>query len=223
MRYNAKPCQRLLVGISGSVHAVQILDYLIPFQQTFADEIRVIMTQMAGEMISPRVLELVASEVHTGLWGTSENRSPHIKLAEWAQLMVVVPATADVLGKTANGIADDLLTTTLLAVECPVIMAPAMNPRMWRKPVVRRNVAQLREDGFCVVNPVTGNALTTGRLDTGLVPTPEKVTAYAWQQRMRTLKAEYWDEAVASKPRTPSAVALPLLAGKGENLITEDA
>ena len=106
---------------------------------------------------------------------------------------------------------------------CRIIMAPAMNPRMWRKPVVRRNVAQLREDGFCVVNPVTGNALTTGRLDTGLVPTPEKVTAYAWQQRMRTLKAEYWDEAVASKPRTPSAVALPLLAGKGENLITEDA
>jgi phosphopantothenoylcysteine synthetase/decarboxylase len=179
-------------------------------RQNFADDIKVIMTRMACEMISPKVIELAASEVHTELWGTSQTRSPHIMLADWAQLMLVVPATADILGKAAHGIADDLLSTTLLAAECPIVMAPAMNPRMWRNAAVRRNVAQLRDDGVSVVAPVTGSSLTTGRLDTGLVPTPEKVMAYAWHRRMKALKEEYWAEAVASKPRTPSTGVLAI-------------
>jgi phosphopantothenoylcysteine decarboxylase / phosphopantothenate---cysteine ligase len=209
-RHTAKPCERLLVGISGSVHAVQVLDYLVPFQQTFADDIKVIMTDMASEMISPKIVQLVASEVHTDLWGNSQTTSPHIKLADWAQLMIVVPASADLLGKAANGIACDLLTTTLLAVEAPIVMAPAMNPRMWRNHAVRRNVATLRAAGIAVVEPEEGESLTTGRFDVGLGPTPEKVLAYAWHHRMKTLKLEYWESATATKPRTPADSVRPI-------------
>lgn len=209
--YTSRPCQRLLVGVTGSVHAVQILDHLRPLRERFADEIKVIMTATAAEMIPPRVVELVADEVHTGIWGTEKLRGPHIKLAEWAQLFVVVPATANVLAKAAHGIADDLLTTALLAADCPTVFAPAMNPLMWRRPVVRRNVEQLRRDGHVVIQPSIGASVTTGRLDVGLTPTPETVMAHCMHTHMRTLRGEYWREATATPPRTPAAAAVTLL------------
>ncbi len=77
-------------------------------------------------------------------------------LAQKAALAIVAPATANVLGKLAAGIADDALTTTLLAVDCPVVLAPAMNHRMWKNPVVQRNVATLRQLGYTVVEPEEG-------------------------------------------------------------------
>jgi phosphopantothenoylcysteine synthetase/decarboxylase len=93
--------------------------------------------------------------------------APHVELATWADVILVVPATANFLGKVANGIADDLLTTTLLAASCPVVIVPVTNTAMWSKPAVQRNVAQLREDGYEVVEPKEGVSLADGRAEAG--------------------------------------------------------
>lgn len=100
----------------------------------------------------------------------------HIELAARADLVVVAPATADLLAKAASGAADDLLTTLLLCAECPVLMAPAMNAAMWDKPAVRRNVDRLREDGVRFVEPGTG-WLSCRQQGTGRMAEPEQIAA----------------------------------------------
>ncbi|MFM8735446.1 MAG: flavoprotein [Pirellulales bacterium] len=98
----------------------------------------------------------------------------HIELAARAELVVVAPASADVLAKAAHGAADDLLTTLLLCVECPVLMAPAMNAAMWEKPAVRRNVSQLVADGVTIVPPGEG-WLSCRKSGTGRMAEPEQI------------------------------------------------
>jgi len=100
----------------------------------------------------------------------------HIELAARADLLVVAPASADLLSKAAGGAADDLLTTLLLCVECPVLMAPAMNAAMWAKPAVQRNVRQLAADGVHVVEPGTG-WLSCRREGVGRMADPERIVA----------------------------------------------
>ena len=100
----------------------------------------------------------------------------HIELAARADLVVVAPATADLLAKAASGAADDLLATLLLCAECPVLMAPAMNAAMWEKPAVQRNVSRLREDGVRFVEPGTG-WLSCRQQGTGRMAEPEQIAA----------------------------------------------
>ena len=100
----------------------------------------------------------------------------HIELAARAHLVVVAPATADLLAKAASGAADDLLTTLLLCAECPVLMAPAMNAAMWAKQAVQRNVSRLREDGVRFVDPGTG-WLSCRQQGTGRMAEPEQIAA----------------------------------------------
>jgi phosphopantothenoylcysteine decarboxylase/phosphopantothenate--cysteine ligase len=211
--YSSLPCERLLVGVSGSIHATHLIDYLVRFRRQFAREVRVIMTPTATQMIAPSAVELaVDAPVVTDLWGAADVRSPHIRLTRWAELFVVVPATANIIGKAANGIADDLLSTAILASADPVVFAPAMNPTMWASAAVKRNVATLRTDGHYVVEPGEGRSLTTGDLDAGLVPTPVTLLPHLWHVRMRRLRAAYWTEATATAPRTPAvARALPVI------------
>jgi len=179
--YSSLPCKRLLVGVSGSIHATHLIEYLVRFRREFAEQIRVIMTAAATQMIPPQPVELAADgPVLTDLWGTADIRSPHIRLTRWAELFVVVPATANTLGKAAGGIADDLLSTAILASEQPVVFAPSMNPTMWRNPAVQRNVSTLRADGHYVVEPLEGRSLTTGDLDTGLGPSPASLLTHLW-------------------------------------------
>ena len=100
----------------------------------------------------------------------------HIELAARADLVVVAPASADVLAKAAGGVADDLLTTLLLCAECPVIFAPAMNAAMWEKPAVQRNVRQVADDGGIIVQPGTG-WLSCRRQGTGRMAEPQEIMA----------------------------------------------
>jgi phosphopantothenoylcysteine decarboxylase len=100
----------------------------------------------------------------------------HIELAAGTDLVVVAPATADFLAKAAHGVADDLLTTLLLAAECPVILAPAMNAAMWAKPAVQRNVRQLVEDGLGIIEPVSG-WLACRREGAGRMAEPEAIAS----------------------------------------------
>ena len=100
----------------------------------------------------------------------------HIELAAKADLVIVAPATADLLAKVAGGVADDLLTTLLLCAECPVVYAPAMNAAMWEKPAVQRNVQQVAADGGVIVQPGTG-WLSCRRQGTGRMAEPEEIAA----------------------------------------------
>jgi phosphopantothenoylcysteine decarboxylase/phosphopantothenate--cysteine ligase len=100
----------------------------------------------------------------------------HIELAAKADLVIVAPATADLLAKAAGGVADDLLTTLLLCAECPVVYAPAMNAAMWEKPAVQRNVQQVAADGGVIVQPGTG-WLSCRRQGTGRMAEPEEIAA----------------------------------------------
>lgn len=211
--YSTLPCSRLLVGISGSVHAAQIGEYLVRLRREFATEIWVIMTATATDMVPRRLVELAADgRVLTDIWGNREMPSPHIRLTSWAELFLVLPATANALGKAACGIADDLLSTSVLASPHPVVFAPAMNEAMWRTRSVQRNVAVLREDGHYVIEPASGVSVATGDVDAGLGPTPDTVMPHLWHVQMRRLRQGFWAEATAQAPRTPAAAkALPLI------------
>lgn len=211
--YSSLPCNRLLVGVSGSIHAAQLTDYLLRFRREFAAEIKVIMTATAAEMMPARTIEqVVGSPVQTDLWGNEQGRAPHIRLTAWAELFLVLPATANILGKAAGGIADDLLSTAIVASPQPVVFAPAMNRAMWRNKAVVRNVATLRADGHYLVDPVEGISVTSEQQDTGLMPTPRTLLPHLWHVQMRRIRAAYWAEATAEAPRTPaSAKPLPLL------------
>ncbi|MFF5206605.1 flavoprotein [Streptosporangium sp. NPDC000396] len=134
------------MGACGAANVVNLHEYLISLGQV-ADRAAVVLTRSARELASPRSIRAVTGstvytdEDHHGL------AVPHMELALWADLIVVVPATANILGKTAHGIADDLLSSIILAYAAPVIFVPSMNPAMWMNPAVRRNVELLKEDG----------------------------------------------------------------------------
>lgn len=115
--------------------------------------------------------------VSTSLWQTRDSSDMHhLTLSEAADLLVVAPATANILGKLANGIADDLVSTLLLGAACPVLLAPAMNVRMWQHPAVRRNVAFLRDAGYVFVGPEEG-WLACGAVGPGRMSEPETLGA----------------------------------------------
>jgi phosphopantothenoylcysteine decarboxylase/phosphopantothenate--cysteine ligase len=120
---------------------------------------------------------LTSRPVYTDLFAPPEGyQTKHVALADRAELVVVAPATADLLGKLAHGIADDLLSTTLLAVDVPVLLAPAMNVRMWNHPAVRANVAALRARGVRLVGPEAGR-LACGAKGEGRMAEPEDIFA----------------------------------------------
>src|SRR5206468_4303301 len=118
---------------------------------------------------------LAESQVHTSLWELKDEvEIGHIQLSRAADLVLVCPATADLLAKMAAGIADDLATTLLLATDKPVVVAPAMNVRMWLHPATERNVHQLKADGVKVIEPAEGE-MACGEFGPGRLPEPEAI------------------------------------------------
>lgn len=206
------PVARLLIAATGSIACAQLPEYIRALKTRVAREVQVMLTASAAEMIAPRHLELFTDgPVHTGTWGSYPVLAPHIKLTRWAQLMLVLPATANIIGKAACGIADDLVSTAILTSEGPILFAPAMNPTMWSSPAVRRNIERLREDGHHVIEPVEGLSVTTGEFGVGLGPTVDKVLAHTLHIAFKRLKEEYYAEATAEAPRSPSsAPVLPV-------------
>jgi len=132
-------------------------------------EVLVIMTKGATEFITPLTLETLSrNPVAVDMFRKNQWSLEHIALADRADILIVAPATANIIGKAACGIADDLVSTTILTMmtTVPVLMAPAMNTRMWENPVVQRNVATLRELGVHFVDPAEGR-LADGRVGVG--------------------------------------------------------
>jgi phosphopantothenoylcysteine decarboxylase/phosphopantothenate--cysteine ligase len=148
---------RVVLGVGGSVAAYKAADLCSKLVQRGHD-VEVVMTRMATRLVRPMTFAaLTQRRVHTdATWGRGASPAAHLVATEGAEAFVVAPCTADLLGKFANGIADEILSTTWLGVMCPVWVAPAMNPRMWRHPRVVANVARVKEDGARVVEPGTG-------------------------------------------------------------------
>jgi phosphopantothenoylcysteine decarboxylase/phosphopantothenate--cysteine ligase len=131
------------------------------------------MTKSATELIQPNLFAtLSGNAVAVELFENATNNIEHIKLTRWSDLVVVAPATANIIGKMANGIADDLASTTLLASDKQVIIAPAMNVEMWNNKAFQRNLKQIKKDGVIVIEPSSGS-LACGENGKGRMEEPE--------------------------------------------------
>lgn len=148
---------RIVLGVGGSIAAYKAADLASTLVQR-GHEVEVVMTRMALRFLRPMTFSaLTHRAVHTDEnWGLGADPAAHLRATESAQALVVAPCTADLVGKFANGIADEILSTTYLGTRCPVLVAPAMNPRMWAHPRVVANVARLAADGVTVVEPGVG-------------------------------------------------------------------
>lgn len=149
--------RNVVLGVSGGIAAYKSAELVRQLKELGAD-VRVIMTRGAREFITPLTLQALSGRpVHTELLDTeAELGMGHIELARWADLLLIAPATADLLARLAAGRADDLLTTVALATAAPKLLAPAMNQQMWRDPATSANVATLAERGFRMVGPADG-------------------------------------------------------------------
>jgi len=167
---------KVLLGVSGGISAYKSVDLASKLTAAGA-KVQTVMTQAACQLIGPKSFEAVTcSAVFTKLWSSTEDySSSHISLRQWSDVVVVAPATADIIGKTANGICDDLLSTTL-CVCCgkPLLFAPAMNSNMWNNPAVQRNVAMLKEMGVEFIGPEQGR-LACGTEGIGRMSEPEDI------------------------------------------------
>jgi len=149
---------RLLLGLSGGIAAYKAAELARLLVQEGAD-VQVVMTQAATAFITPVTMQALSGKpVFTDMWDPRVgNNMAHIDLSRDRDAIVIAPASADVLAKLANGLADDLLSTLCLARECPLMVAPAMNRQMWDHPATRRNVERLRNDGVIVLGPASGD------------------------------------------------------------------
>ena len=159
----------ITLGITGGIAAYKAAELASSLVKSGAD-VHVAMTSSACEFITPLTFEtLTGNPVHKGLFQAGpEGGVLHIDLAQRADLLVIAPATANIIGKTANGIADDLVSTLAVAASCPVLFCPAMNVVMYENPLVQRNIATLMENGYHFVEPAEGRlacgAVGKGRL-----------------------------------------------------------
>ncbi|MFC3095422.1 bifunctional phosphopantothenoylcysteine decarboxylase/phosphopantothenate--cysteine ligase CoaBC [Alteromonas sediminis] len=167
--------KNVLLGVSGGIAAYKTPD-LVRKLVTAGANVRVVLTQSAQAFVSELSLQAVASHpVSTDLLDPSaEAAMGHIELAKWADILLIAPATANVLGKLANGIADDLLTTLFMATTAQVIIAPAMNQQMWQAPALSRNLALLADDGCQFIGPDSGEQ-ACGDIGPGRMVEPEAI------------------------------------------------
>jgi phosphopantothenoylcysteine decarboxylase/phosphopantothenate--cysteine ligase len=172
--------RRVLLIIGGGIAAYKSLDLIRRLKERGL-AVRCILTRAAQQFVTPLAAGALSAErVFTDLFDpTTEFDVGHIRLAREADLIVVAPATADLLAKMAGGHADDLASTVLLATDRPVLVAPAMNPRMWEHPATRRNLARLTGDGVAVVGPNAGEMAEAGEAGIGRMAEPLEIAAAA--------------------------------------------
>ncbi len=165
----------IILGVTGGIAAYKAAELLRLLVKGGA-EVHVVMTRSAQEFITSLTLQtLSGNPVHTELFNLiQEHEIGHISLADRADLILVAPATANVIGKVANGIADDLLTTTIMATRARVLFAPAMNSNMWGNPIYRDNHAKLKSLGYHFIEPLYGD-LACGWQGQGKLPDPQQI------------------------------------------------
>lgn len=164
--------REIVIGVTGGIAAYKTAALVSRLVQASAG-VTVVMTEAATQLVAPKTFEALSRRpVALGMWDTLTH--PHIELAQEADLLCVAPATANFLAKAALGLADDLLSTLVLAFSGPILVAPAMNTAMWQKPVVQRNIERLRQDGIQIIEPETGY-LSCGMVGAGRMAEPEVI------------------------------------------------
>ncbi len=166
------PGKTILFGVTGGIAAYKAVNVVSHLRKRGA-EVCVVMTEAAEEFVTPLTFRTIsANQVHTDMFDEPHHYNPrHISLAEKGDLLAVVPATANIIAKAANGIADDFLSTLMLAFPKRKVFAPAMNHHMWCNPVTQDNVSRLRERGDIIVEPDEGR-LASGAVGKGRMPAP---------------------------------------------------
>jgi phosphopantothenoylcysteine synthetase/decarboxylase len=183
--------RNILLGVTGGIAAYKAVDLASKLTAAGA-RVRTVMTESACRLVAPKSFEAVTGQpVFTSLWndpgpstpkdasGTAApgHQTAHIALADWARLVAVAPATADILAKVAHGICDDLLSTVLCTCwATPTVFAPAMNTRMWENPATQRNLETLRAQGVRMVGPGAGR-LACGTEGLGRMAEPQEILA----------------------------------------------
>jgi phosphopantothenoylcysteine decarboxylase / phosphopantothenate---cysteine ligase len=167
--------KRILLIVAGGIAAYKSLE-LVRMLKSRGAAVRAVLTDGGAQFVTPLSLSaLTEDRVYSDLFSlTDESEMGHIRLSREADLIVISPATADLIAKMANGIADDLASTVLLATDKPVLMAPAMNTRMWEHAATQRNLERLTEDGILSVGPEAGD-LACGEVGKGRLTPPEKI------------------------------------------------
>ncbi len=171
---------KILLGVSGGIAAYKAIDLASKLTASGA-KVKTVMTENACRLVAPKSFEAVTrSIVFTDLWNSPEKyQIDHIALVEWADVVVVVPATANIIAKAANGICDDLLSTILCACwpiikSGAAILAPAMNNNMWENPSVQRNITTVTQIGYKLIGPVEGR-LACGTVGLGRMAEPQEI------------------------------------------------
>jgi phosphopantothenoylcysteine decarboxylase / phosphopantothenate---cysteine ligase len=172
--------RKILIGISGGIAAYKVCEVVSTLAKAGA-QVRVILTEAAQEFITPLSLATLSRHpayTDRDFWQATNSRPLHIELGEWAEILVIAPLTANTLAKLAGGFADNLLTNTVLASRCPILLAPAMNTDMWEQLAVQRNWQQvLTDDRFCGMSPGAG-ILACDRVGAGRMAEPGEILSY---------------------------------------------
>lgn len=164
----------VVLGVSGGIAAYKAAALCSKLTQAGAD-VHVIMTENATEFVTPlSFMTLSRNPVVTGLFNIPEWRPEHVALADIADIAVIAPATANIIGKIANGIGDDALSTFMLTFYSKVFIAPAMNPRMYNNPAVQENIAKLKGREFQFIGPEAGH-VACGAAGMGRMCEPDKI------------------------------------------------
>lgn len=179
--------KKILLAVTGGIAAYKSAELVRLLRKENA-EVRVVMTRAAQQFVTPLTFQALSGyPVATELLDVSqENAMGHINLARWADILVVAPASADIIAKFSHGIADDLLTTLYLAVECPVYIAPAMNQAMWNKAVTQENIKRLQQHGVSVIGPEQGEQ-ACGEQGYGRMTEPVDICAQLRDKRAASL------------------------------------
>lgn len=167
--------KRIVLGVTGGIAAYKAAELVRLLGKQGAD-VQVAMTEGATHFVTPTTFQALSGKpVFTDQWDARmPNAMAHIDLSRQADLILVAPASANFLARTAHGLADDLLTTMALARDCPLLVAPAMNRQMWENPATQRNVAQLRADGVGILGPASGEQ-ACGEVGAGRMLEPEEI------------------------------------------------
>lgn len=170
--------KKIVLGVTGGIAVYKAVD-LVSRLRKAGCEVRVVMTEHAQQFVTPLTFkEISGNAVATSMWnGNQEFNVEHIALANWADAFLVAPATANILAKMAYGLADDLLSTTLLAAQAPIVVCPAMNTGMYQNPATHENIAKLQERGVTVMPPAVGH-LACGTSGAGRLPEPQQIVEF---------------------------------------------
>src|SRR6185369_8779852 len=170
---------RIGLGVSGGIAAYKAVEVMRLLQKSGC-EVAVAMTKHATEFVQPLTFRALTDQHVIVDDYDPQNPDPiaHINFSQNIDLLLIVPATANIIGKFANGVADDFLTSTYLASTAPVLIAPAMNTTMWLHPATQRNIQKLREDGVHVIEPDAGE-MACGTIGPGRLSEPERIVAAA--------------------------------------------